>query len=153
MGLRFLRFVYRFIRGRVVLLLPLDAAPGCLISSELGYGITDTWDDLVGAIQEIVPTTLEGVNQRVTELVATIDQEDGIMYSLLEDARDDRSQLRGRVNLLFRDRPVYRHLALMIKREARMAREAWGLSMDASNYACLDVMSLRTIVVAQSALI
>ncbi|GJT56012.1 putative reverse transcriptase domain-containing protein [Tanacetum coccineum] len=49
----------------------VDAAPGRLMSSELGYGITDTWDDLVGAIQEIAPTTLEGVNQRVTELIAT----------------------------------------------------------------------------------
>ncbi|GJR87221.1 hypothetical protein Tco_0211232 [Tanacetum coccineum] len=45
----------------------LDAAPGRQTSRELGYGITDTWDDLVGAIQEIAPTTLEGVNQRVTE--------------------------------------------------------------------------------------
>ncbi|GJX32277.1 hypothetical protein Tco_0242132 [Tanacetum coccineum] len=47
-------------------------------SRELGYGITDTWDDLVGAIQEIAPTTLEGVNQRVTELATTVDQEDDI---------------------------------------------------------------------------
>ncbi|GJZ96652.1 hypothetical protein Tco_0668986 [Tanacetum coccineum] len=42
-----------------------DAAPGRQTTRELGYGITDTWDDLVGAIQEIAPTTLEGVNQRV----------------------------------------------------------------------------------------
>ncbi|GJZ15538.1 hypothetical protein Tco_0551215, partial [Tanacetum coccineum] len=35
---------------------------------ELDYGITDIWDDLVGAIDEIAPTTLEGVNQRVTDL-------------------------------------------------------------------------------------
>ncbi|GKC05897.1 hypothetical protein Tco_0997507, partial [Tanacetum coccineum] len=34
-----------------------------------------------------------------------------------------------------------------------MAREAWGLSMDASDYARSDVMSLRTTVVAHSALI
>ncbi|GJY06247.1 hypothetical protein Tco_0373301 [Tanacetum coccineum] len=39
------------------------------------------------------------------------------------------------------------------EREAKMAREAWGLSMDASDYARSDVMSLRTTVVAQSALI
>ncbi|GJV66014.1 hypothetical protein Tco_1476842 [Tanacetum coccineum] len=39
----------------------LDAAPRRRTSKELGYGITDTWDDLVGAIQEIAPTTLEGV--------------------------------------------------------------------------------------------
>ncbi|GJV92849.1 hypothetical protein Tco_1540662 [Tanacetum coccineum] len=50
-------------------------------------------------------------------------------------------------------RPVHRRLAVMIEREAKMAREAWGLSMDASDYACSDVMSLRTTVVAQSALI
>ncbi|GKA12804.1 hypothetical protein Tco_0692350, partial [Tanacetum coccineum] len=31
----------------------LDAAPGRQTSRELRYGITDTWDDLVGAIQEI----------------------------------------------------------------------------------------------------
>ncbi|GKB17973.1 hypothetical protein Tco_0851896 [Tanacetum coccineum] len=62
----------------------LDTAPGRQTSRELGYGITDTWDDLVGAIQEIAPTTLEGVNQRVTELVTTVDQEDEIIYSQLD---------------------------------------------------------------------
>ncbi|GJV81837.1 hypothetical protein Tco_1517707 [Tanacetum coccineum] len=31
----------------------LEAAPGCPMSRELGYGIRDTWDDLVGAIPEI----------------------------------------------------------------------------------------------------
>ncbi|GKD34963.1 hypothetical protein Tco_1250472 [Tanacetum coccineum] len=59
----------------------LDAAPGRQMSRELGYGIRDTWDDLVGAIQEIAPTTLEGVNQRVIELATTMDQEDEIIYS------------------------------------------------------------------------
>nr|GFB12143.1 hypothetical protein [Tanacetum cinerariifolium] len=38
-------------------------------------------------------------------------------------------------------------------REARMARKAWGLSMDASDNAHSDVMSLRTTLVAQDALI
>ncbi|GJV43031.1 putative reverse transcriptase domain-containing protein [Tanacetum coccineum] len=41
----------------------------------------------------------------------------------------------------------------MIEREAKMAHEAWGLSMVSSDYACSDVMSLRTTVVAHSALI
>ncbi|GJV27733.1 putative reverse transcriptase domain-containing protein [Tanacetum coccineum] len=131
----------------------VDVAPGHPMSRELNYGITDTWDDLVGAIEEIAPTTLEGVNQRVTNLSTTIEQETTIMYDMMEDAQDDRSLLRARVNLLYRDRPVHRRLAVMIEREARMAREAWGLSMDASDYARSDVMSLHTTVVAQSALI
>ncbi|GJR12322.1 hypothetical protein Tco_0794974 [Tanacetum coccineum] len=66
----------------------VDAAPGRLMSSEFGYGIMDTWDDL----------------------------EDGIMYSLLEDAREDQSLLRGRVNMLFRDRPYHRRTTLLIGR-------------------------------------
>ncbi|GKE05217.1 hypothetical protein Tco_1397235 [Tanacetum coccineum] len=103
----------------------VDVAPGHPMSRELYYGITDTWDDL----------------------------ETTIMYDMMEDAQDDRSLLRARVNLLYRDRPVHRRLAVMIEKEARMAHEAWGLSMDASDYARLDVMSLRTMVVAQSALI
>ncbi|GJS58197.1 putative reverse transcriptase domain-containing protein [Tanacetum coccineum] len=45
------------------------------------------------------------------------------------------------------DRPA------IAKREAKMAREAWGLSIDASDYARLDVMSLRTTVVVQRVLI
>ncbi|GJW12821.1 hypothetical protein Tco_1578648 [Tanacetum coccineum] len=131
----------------------VDVAPGRPMSRELDYGITDTWDDLVGAIEEIAPTTLEGVNQRVTNLSTTVEQETTIMYGMMEDAQDDRSLLRARVKLLYRDRPVHRRLAVMIEREARMAREAWGLSMDASDYARSDVMSLHTTVVAQSALI
>ncbi|GJW39793.1 hypothetical protein Tco_0065638 [Tanacetum coccineum] len=87
----------------------VDVPPRCSMSRELDYDITDTWDDLVGAIDEIALTTVEGVNQRVPL-----------------------------------DRPVHHRLAVMIEREAKMAREAWGLSMDASDYARSDVMSLRT---------
>ncbi|GJV81637.1 hypothetical protein Tco_1517507 [Tanacetum coccineum] len=122
----------------------VDIPPRCSTSRELDYGITDTWDDLVGAIDEIAPTTVEGVNQRVTDLATIVEEETTSMYGIMEDAQDDRSQLRGRVNLLYRDRPVHRRLAVMIEREAKMAREAWGLSMDASDYARSDVMSLRT---------
>ncbi|GKC92879.1 hypothetical protein Tco_1158321 [Tanacetum coccineum] len=52
-------------------------------------------EDLVGAIKEIAPTTLEGVNQRVTNLSTTVEQETTIMYGMMEDAQDDRSLLRA----------------------------------------------------------
>ncbi|GJW21537.1 hypothetical protein Tco_0032159 [Tanacetum coccineum] len=93
------------------------------------------------------------VNQGYTIFLPFVEEETTIMYGIMEDARDDRSLLRARVNLLYRDRPIHSHLAVMVEREAKMAREAWGLSMDASDYARSDVMSLRTTVVAQSALI
>nr|GEY94160.1 hypothetical protein [Tanacetum cinerariifolium] len=50
---------------------------------EVGYGITDTWDDLEEAIQETAPTTIEGVNQRVTKLSTTFDQETSMIYAMI----------------------------------------------------------------------
>nr|GEV50560.1 hypothetical protein [Tanacetum cinerariifolium] len=87
------------------------------------------------------------------EIYGFFDRETTIMYGMMEEAQDDRSQLRGRVNLLYRDRHVHRYLAVMIEREARMARQAWVLSMNARDNAHSDVMSLRTMFVAQHALI
>ncbi|GJS97793.1 hypothetical protein Tco_0804761 [Tanacetum coccineum] len=127
----------------------LEAAPGRQMSRELGYGIRDTWDDLVGAIQEIAPTTLEGVNQRVIELSSTVDQEDEIIYSHLDDARYDRALLRARVNRLDSDRPFHRRTALLIEEEARLSRAAWARSMDACDQVHSEGISLRTTVMAQ----
>nr|GEU57195.1 retrotransposon protein, putative, Ty3-gypsy subclass [Tanacetum cinerariifolium] len=38
---------------------------------QAGYGISDTWDEIVDTLMEIASTTLEGVNERVTELDTT----------------------------------------------------------------------------------
>ncbi|GJT80224.1 hypothetical protein Tco_1054566 [Tanacetum coccineum] len=94
----------------------LDAAPGRQTSKELGYGITDTWDDL----------------------------EDEIIYSPLDDARYDRALLRARVNMLYRDRPFHRLTALLMEEEARVSRTAWVQSMDACDQVHSEGISLRT---------
>ncbi|GKA24163.1 putative reverse transcriptase domain-containing protein [Tanacetum coccineum] len=70
----------------------LDAAPGRQTTRELGYVY---YRIHVGAIQEIAPTTLEGVNQRVIELATTVDQEDEIIYSQLDDARRTAILMEG----------------------------------------------------------
>ncbi|GJZ86106.1 hypothetical protein Tco_0657716 [Tanacetum coccineum] len=103
----------------------VDAATGGSRYRELDYVIIDTWDDLVGAIQEIAPTTLEGVNKRVVELSTTFEQETSIKYAQMEDARDDQALLTGRVNRLFKDRSFHHHTALLMAEEARVSRAAW----------------------------
>ncbi|GJT03436.1 putative reverse transcriptase domain-containing protein [Tanacetum coccineum] len=127
----------------------LEAAPGRRMSRELGYGIRDTWDDLVGAIQEIAPTTLEGVNQRVIELSSTVDEEDEIIYSQLDDARYDRALLRARVNTLESDSPFHRRTAVLMEEEARLSRAAWAQSMDACDQTHSEGILLRTTVMTQ----
>nr|GEV49616.1 putative reverse transcriptase domain-containing protein [Tanacetum cinerariifolium] len=89
---------------------------------EVGYGITDTWDDFVGAIQETAPTTVEG---------------------------DDQALQRARVNRLFSDRRFHAHIARLMEGEARASRTAWTQLMDASDVAHSRVIALRTQVAAQ----
>ncbi|GKC98352.1 hypothetical protein Tco_1168627 [Tanacetum coccineum] len=61
----------------------------------------------------------------------------------------ERDLLAGRLNMLFRDRHAHARTARLMETEARMSREASGQSMDASDLACAEVMSLRTTVLAQ----
>nr|GEW42328.1 hypothetical protein [Tanacetum cinerariifolium] len=83
-----------------------------------GYGITDTWDEIVNTLMEIAPTTLEGVNERVTELDTTVKQRTDEFDIHFEEAQDDRALLRARVNTLFRDRPDHRHTAILMDSKA-----------------------------------
>ncbi|GJX11236.1 hypothetical protein Tco_0201095, partial [Tanacetum coccineum] len=87
----------------------------------VGYGFTNTWDEMVEAMQGIAPTTLEGVNQRVTDLL----------------------------NLLRRDRRSHARTARLMESEARASREAWVRWMDASDTTCSEVSALRTMILAQ----
>nr|GEV12098.1 reverse transcriptase domain-containing protein [Tanacetum cinerariifolium] len=104
----------------------------------------DTWDDLVGAIQETAPTTVEGVNRRVTELSTTFDRETSMIYAMIEEKRDDQALQRARVNRLFRDRRYHAHTARLIEGEARASRTAWTQLMDTSDAAHYGVIALRT---------
>nr|GEV06796.1 putative reverse transcriptase domain-containing protein [Tanacetum cinerariifolium] len=53
-----------------------------------GYGITDTWDEIVDTLMEIAPTTLEGVNKRVTELDTTVSQGIHVDLAKIESIKD-----------------------------------------------------------------
>nr|GEX94293.1 hypothetical protein [Tanacetum cinerariifolium] len=48
-------------------------------------------DDLYRAIQETTPTTVEGVNQRVTEISTTFDRETSMIYAMIEEKQDDQA--------------------------------------------------------------
>ncbi|GJY51550.1 hypothetical protein Tco_0442397 [Tanacetum coccineum] len=71
------------------------------------------------------------------------------IYTMLDDEQSQRQLLAGRVNMLFRDRRGHAHTRLLMETEARMSREAWGRSIDASDLARAEVMSLCTTVHAQ----
>ncbi|GKA67920.1 hypothetical protein Tco_0767837, partial [Tanacetum coccineum] len=92
----------------------------------------DTWDEIVEAMMEIAPTTLEGVDQRVTELDTTVRQRTEEFEIRFEEAHDDRAYLGALVNTLYRDRLQHRRTALAMDREAVYARIAWTSSEERS---------------------
>ncbi|GKF91115.1 hypothetical protein Tco_0274816, partial [Tanacetum coccineum] len=109
-------------------------APGLEVGESLAAGPArqpgptleaDTWDEIVEAMIEVAPTTLEGVNQRVTELATIVRQETEEFEVRFEDAQDDQTYLRARVNRLFKDRPYHCHTAMILDREAMYARMVW----------------------------
>ncbi|GKA46244.1 hypothetical protein Tco_0739127 [Tanacetum coccineum] len=76
----------------------LDAEPRCQRAEEVGYRIRDVWVDPREAVDEVAPTTLEGVNARVTELAAIQEQDTKDIYAMIEDAQDRQTQLSQRVD-------------------------------------------------------
>nr|GEZ07442.1 hypothetical protein [Tanacetum cinerariifolium] len=82
-----------------------------LCLSTLGSRYEGCWIDLAEAVPEMAPTTLEGVNTRVTELAELHKHDTQDLYALLEDAQDGRTCISQwvamdsqRVNLLMGDR-------------------------------------------------
>nr|GEW73781.1 putative reverse transcriptase domain-containing protein [Tanacetum cinerariifolium] len=110
---------------------------------QAGYGITDTWDEIVDTLMKIAPTTLEGVNERVIELDTTVRQRTDEFEIGFEEAHDDRTLPRARVNTLFRDRPDHRRIAMLMDSEAMYAREALALFKDRSSAISAHVRTLE----------
>ncbi|GKB23720.1 hypothetical protein Tco_0863121, partial [Tanacetum coccineum] len=73
----------------------VDATPGRPMSREVGYGIEDVWDDMVGEMKGRAPTTLEDLSQRVTDPSTNLTRDTHEIYVRLEDAQDDRALQRG----------------------------------------------------------
>nr|GEU30164.1 hypothetical protein [Tanacetum cinerariifolium] len=107
------------------------------LKREVGYGITNTWDEMLVGMPG-APATDE------TEFATTIRQDTYEIYGRLDDAQDDKALISGRVNLLYRDRHNYAWTARLMETEARLSCQAWVQSMNASDLVRSEVMALRT---------
>ncbi|GJX51304.1 putative reverse transcriptase domain-containing protein [Tanacetum coccineum] len=116
----------------------------------VGYGITDTWDEMVEDIQGTpAVTNVAELSHRMTDFVTTVRHDTNEIYGRLDDAHDDRLLMSGRLNVLHRDRRAHARTARLMEIEARLSREAWVQSMDASDTARSEVRALQTTMLAQ----
>ncbi|GKC63327.1 hypothetical protein Tco_1095925 [Tanacetum coccineum] len=113
-------------------------------AEDVGYGIRDVWVDPREAAEEIAPTTLEGVNTRVTELAAVQEQDTQDIYAVIEDTQDKKTRLFQRVDALVEDRPYHYENARLLDQEALASREAWEHSVGLSSAVHFELQAYRT---------
>nr|GFA08836.1 reverse transcriptase domain-containing protein [Tanacetum cinerariifolium] len=78
------------------------------------------------------------------EFETRVRQDTEEIYMRLDDEQIEQQLLAGRLNMLFRDRRAHAYTRHLMETEARLSREAWVRSTDASDLVRGEVMSLRT---------
>ncbi|GKC87459.1 hypothetical protein Tco_1148108 [Tanacetum coccineum] len=113
-------------------------------AEEVGFGIRDVWVDPTEVVEEVAPTTLEGVNARVTELVAVQEQDTQDIYAVIEDTQDRQTQLFQRVDRLVEDRQFHYETARLLDQEDLVSREAWAHFVGWSSAVHYELQAYRT---------
>ncbi|GJU30731.1 hypothetical protein Tco_1174320 [Tanacetum coccineum] len=92
------------------------------LKRDVVYGITDSWDEIVNAMQGIpVVTDVAEFSQRMTECETKVRQDTNEVYMRLDDEQTGRHLLAGWLNMLFRDKRA--HEAKVVRRGTEADKE------------------------------
>nr|GFA82696.1 hypothetical protein [Tanacetum cinerariifolium] len=111
----------------------MDREIMCDPEREVGYGITDSWDEIVETLQGAPVSTDTELGGYMREFEMRVRQDTDEIYMRLDDEQSERQLLAGRLNMLFRDRRAYAYTRHLMETEARMSREAWVRLTDTSD--------------------
>nr|GFC60469.1 hypothetical protein [Tanacetum cinerariifolium] len=79
----------------------------CVTQREVGYGITDSWDEIVETLQGAPVSTDTELGGYVREFETRVRQDMDEIYMRLDDEQTERQLLAGRLNKMFRDRRAH----------------------------------------------
>ncbi|GJZ11405.1 hypothetical protein Tco_0546164 [Tanacetum coccineum] len=92
------------------------------LERDVGYGITDSWDEIVEAMQGTpVVADVAKFSQRMTKFETRVRRDTYEVYTRLDDKQTGRQLLAGRLNMLFRDSRVHARTARLMETKARMS--------------------------------
>nr|GFA94411.1 hypothetical protein [Tanacetum cinerariifolium] len=74
---------------------------------EIGYGITDSWDEIMETLQGAPVSTNTELGGYVREFETRVRQDTNEIYMRLDDKQTERQLLAGWLNMLFRDRRAH----------------------------------------------
>nr|GEW73555.1 putative reverse transcriptase domain-containing protein [Tanacetum cinerariifolium] len=121
----------------------------CDPEREVGYRITDSWDEIIETLQGAPVSTDTELGRYVREFEKRVRRDTNEIYTRLDDEQTERQLLAGRLNMLFRDRRAHAYTRQLMETEARMSREAWVRATDVSDLVHGEVISLCTTVLGQ----
>nr|GFB22913.1 hypothetical protein [Tanacetum cinerariifolium] len=108
---------------------------------KVGYVITYSWDEIVETLQGAPVSTDTELGGYMRKFKTRVRQDTEEIYMRLDDEQSERQLLAGRLNMLFRDRRAYVYTRHLMETKARLSREAWVRSTDASDLVRGEVMS------------
>ncbi|GJR90499.1 hypothetical protein Tco_0214510 [Tanacetum coccineum] len=104
----------------------MDREIKCDPERDVGYGITEWWDEIVETLQGAPVSTDTELGRHMTSFETKVRQHTDEIYTRLDDEQSGRQLLAGRINMLFRNRHAHARTVSLIETKARMSREAWG---------------------------
>ncbi|GKC18692.1 hypothetical protein Tco_1020842, partial [Tanacetum coccineum] len=96
------------------------------LERDIGYGITDSWDEIVETMQGAPANADTELGRHMTEFETRVRHDTDEIYTRLDDEQTERQLLASWLNMLFRDRRAHARTARLIEAEARISREDWG---------------------------
>ncbi|GJZ24198.1 hypothetical protein Tco_0561657 [Tanacetum coccineum] len=96
------------------------------LDRDVGYGITDTWDEILVDMPGAPATDDTELGRRMTKFTTRVRQDTDEIYTRLDDEQTERQLIVGRLNMLYWDRCAHARTARLMEAEAMMSREAWG---------------------------
>ncbi|GKF75129.1 hypothetical protein Tco_0224573, partial [Tanacetum coccineum] len=100
--------------------------------------------DPAEAVEEVAPTTLEGVNDRVTKLARVQEEDTHDIYAVIEDVQDRQTLLSQRVDVLVEDKEFHQETVLLMEQEALVSQDAWAQLVGLSSAVHQDMQAYRT---------
>ncbi|GKE00626.1 hypothetical protein Tco_1388609, partial [Tanacetum coccineum] len=92
------------------------------LERDVGYGITDTWDEMLVDMPRAPATDDTEMGRRMTEFTTRVRQDTDEIYMRLDDEQSERQLMAGRLNMLYRDRRTNARTARLIKAEATITK-------------------------------
>ncbi|GKE71814.1 hypothetical protein Tco_1529886, partial [Tanacetum coccineum] len=90
------------------------------LERDVGYRITDTWDEMLVDMPGAQATDDTEMGQWMTEFTTRVRQDTDEIYTRLDDEQFEWQLMAGWLNMLYKDRRAHAHTAMLMEAEARI---------------------------------